>query len=80
MIAVRVRAPVEVETGAHWRERSVATCRGCRWTRDDKGDSAWLAVRMAARRHVASTGHHVWVKVVQAYAYRPREGQKGSSS
>lgn len=73
MIA-RAAAPARaVETGAHWQQGAAAICRGCRWSRGGDRDPAWLAIRAAARRHVATTGHHVWVTVTQAYAYRPAD-------
>lgn len=73
MIARAAAPPRQVETGAHWTQTPDARCRGCRWFRTSEAGTDWLAIRAAARRHVATTGHHVWVTVTQAYAYRPAD-------
>ena len=59
-----------VETGATFRAFPLASCSGCDWSRSEVDASAWLAIRAAARRHVAATGHVVDAAVTTAYRYR----------
>lgn len=46
-----------------------AECLECDWTRWPGGGDNWLAIRAAARRHVASSRHEVLVTVLHAYRY-----------
>lgn len=62
-----------IKTAARWTSAPFAACKGCRWNRKGRDGSDWLAVRAAARRHVRTTSHHVWVNVTTFYAYRPAD-------
>lgn len=48
-----------------------AVCSECGWTREGATGSQWLAIRAAAQRHVAATGHTVLAGVRTSYLYAP---------
>ena len=59
-----------VETATTFRFQPLASCSGCDWTRRSGNGDDWPAIRQAARRHVASSGHVVDAAVTSAYRYR----------
>lgn len=80
MTAKRPWANVDgVETVTTFRTFPLAACSGCDWSRQGQDGTEWLAIRAAARRHVAATGHVVDAAFTQAHRYRrqaptPRPG------
>lgn len=44
-----------------------AECGTCAWARPQAPGGHWLAARAAARRHAASSGHHVRLTVATGY-------------
>lgn len=62
----------EVETIDTARDAPYAGCTVCSWRRDPDDGLGFLALRAAARRHVASTGHPTVAGVRSSYLYAPR--------
>lgn len=64
--------PVQkVRTARHGIVQAGAECSACAWARPSASGDEWLAVRAAARRHVASAGHPVYVTTATVYVYAP---------
>jgi len=61
--------PGRVRTLDHWTGASSAVCIACDWQRHQAEPERWRAVRAAAHRHVARTGHPVRAVREDRYTY-----------